>query len=143
MDVTKGLSVAQWTFKPAPDRWSVVQVMEHIAASEDFIRDGLLKAKVMVSPPGEPGRDVKKIDAAVEAMIPDRSHKAQAPDPLVPNNRVGSPDARSNTFSRAARLRNNISEQLLDCAIASWTGRLARWTATSLSSSSPHTASDM
>ncbi len=92
LDATKGLSEAQWNFKPAPDRWSVAQVMEHIAASEDFIRDGLLKEKVMVSPPGEPGRDVKKIDAAVEAMIPDRSHKAQAPDPLVPNNRFGSPE---------------------------------------------------
>ena len=39
LDATKGLSEAQWKFKPAPDRWSVAQVMEHIAASEDFIRD--------------------------------------------------------------------------------------------------------
>jgi len=92
LDATKGLSEAQWNFKPAPDRWSVAQVMEHIAVSEDFIRNGLLKEKVMVSPAGEPGRDVKKIDAAVEAMIPDRSHKAQAPEPLVPNNRFGSPE---------------------------------------------------
>jgi hypothetical protein len=92
LDATKGLSEAQWDFKPAPDRWSVAQVMEHIAASEDFIRDGLLTEKVMASPHGEPGRDAKKIDAAVEAMIPDRSHKAQAPEPLVPNNRFGSPE---------------------------------------------------
>ena len=91
LDATKGLSEAQWNFKPAPDRWSVAQVMEHIAASEDFIRTNLLEEKVMISPGGEPGRDVKKIDAAVEAMIPDRSHKAQAPEPLVPSNRFGSP----------------------------------------------------
>ena len=43
LEATKGLSQAQWDFKPAPDRWSVAQVMEHIAASEDFIRDNLLK----------------------------------------------------------------------------------------------------
>ena len=92
LEATKGLSEAQWNFKPAPDRWSVAQVMEHIAASEDFIRDGLLKEKVMVSPPGKPDRDVKKIDAAVLMMIPDRTHKAQAPGPLVPNNRFGSPE---------------------------------------------------
>src|SRR5258708_22334271 len=92
LEATKGLSEAQWNFKPAPDRWSVAQVMEHIAAAEDFVRDGLIKEKVMVSPPGEPGRDVMKIDAAVEAMIPDRTHKAQAPEPLVPNNRFGSPE---------------------------------------------------
>jgi hypothetical protein len=92
LDATKGLSEAQWNFKPGPDRWSVAQVMEHIAASEDFIRVGLLQEKVMISPAGEPGRDVKKIDGAVEMMIPDRSHKAQAPEPLVPTNRFGSPE---------------------------------------------------
>jgi hypothetical protein len=98
LEATKGLSVAQWNFKPAPDRWSVAQVMEHIAASEEFIRVGLLQEKVMISPPGESSRDVKKIDAAVEAMIPDRSHKAQAPEPLVPNNRFGSPEGSLKQF---------------------------------------------
>jgi hypothetical protein len=92
LDATKGLSEAQWNFKPAPDRWSVAQVMEHIAAAEDFIRVNLVQDKVMTLPAGEPGREVKKIDAAVEAMVPDRSHKAQAPEPLVPNNRFGSPE---------------------------------------------------
>lgn len=92
LEATKGLSEAQWNFKPAPDRWSVAQVMEHIAASEDFIRDGLIKDKVMVSPPGQSDRDIKKIDEAVLTMIPDRTHKAQAPDPLQPRNRFGSPD---------------------------------------------------
>jgi len=67
--------------------------MEHIAASEDFIRDNLLKEKVMVLPSGEPGRDVKKIDEAVVAMIPDRTNKAQSPEPLKPHNRFGSPEA--------------------------------------------------
>jgi DinB family protein len=92
LEATKALSEAQWNFKPAPDRWSVAQVMEHIAAAEDFIRDNLLKEKVMVSPSVPPGRDVKKTDEAVVAMVPDRTHKAQAPEPLVPSNRFGSPD---------------------------------------------------
>jgi hypothetical protein len=104
LDATKGLSEAQWNFKPAPDRWSVAQVMEHIAAAEDFIRVNLVRDKVMTLPAGEQGRDVKKIDAAVEEMVPDRSHKAQAPDPLVPNNRFGSPEGSLKHFleSRAA-----------------------------------------
>jgi hypothetical protein len=33
LDATKGLSEAQWNFKSAPDRWSVAQVMEHLAAA--------------------------------------------------------------------------------------------------------------
>jgi uncharacterized damage-inducible protein DinB len=91
LEATKGLSEAQWNFKAGPDRWSVAQVMEHIAAAEDFIR-GIAKEKVMTAPAGEPGRDVKKTDEAVVAMVPDRTTKAQAPEPLVPTNRFGSPE---------------------------------------------------
>jgi DinB superfamily len=91
IDATKGLSDAQWNFKAGPDRWSIAQCMEHIAAAEDFIR-GIVVEKVMVAP-AVPGRDLKKTDDAVVAMIPDRSQKAQAPEPLVPTNRFGSPDA--------------------------------------------------
>jgi hypothetical protein len=92
LEATKGLSEAQWNFKPAPDRWSVAQVMEHIATAEDFIR-GMLKEKIMMAPAGEPGRDVKKSDEGVLAMVPDRTTKLQAPEPLVPTNRFGSPEA--------------------------------------------------
>src|SRR5438309_7363052 len=91
LESTKSLSEAQWNFKPAPDRWSVAQVMEHIAAAEDFIL-GMVKEKVMMAPAGEPGRDVKKTDEGVLAMIPDRTNKVQAPEPLVPTNRFGSPE---------------------------------------------------
>ena len=34
---TRDLSPAQLNFKPTPERWSVAEVTEHIAASEDFI----------------------------------------------------------------------------------------------------------
>ncbi len=46
----------------------------------------------MLAPAGEAGRDVSKTDEAVMAMVPDRTHKAQAPEPLVPTNRFGSPE---------------------------------------------------
>lgn len=91
LEATKGLSDAQWNFKPAPDRWSVAQVMEHIAAAEDYLLVAT-KEKLMTGPAGEPGRDAKKMDEAVLMMVPDRSHKAQAPEPLVPTNRFGSPE---------------------------------------------------
>jgi hypothetical protein len=66
--------------------------MEHIATAEDFIR-GMLKEKIMMAPAGEPGRDVKKTDEGVLAMVPDRTTKVQAPEPLVPTNRFGTPEA--------------------------------------------------
>jgi hypothetical protein len=89
LEATKGLSEAQWNFKPGPDRWSVAEVTEHIAAAEDLLR-GMVQEKIMKAP-ADDTRDLKKTDDAVLAMIPDRTHKAQAPEPLKPTNRYGSP----------------------------------------------------
>jgi DinB superfamily len=83
---TKGLSEAQMKFKPAPDRWSVAETLEHIALAEDFLFQTVAD-KGMKEPPGLAGRDTAKVDGMVLAMVPDRSHKAQAPPPLVPTGR--------------------------------------------------------
>jgi hypothetical protein len=87
---TKGLSDAQWNFKPATNRWSVAEVTEHIAAAEDFLMD-IVQKQVMTAPPRAAGEDVQAIDNFVLKAVPDRSVKAQAPEPLAPNNRFGSP----------------------------------------------------
>jgi hypothetical protein len=92
VDATKGLSDAQWNFKPAPDRWSIAEVMEHLAAAEDMLR-GMDQEQVMKTPaipPRDPA-ELQKIDAGVIAQVPDRSHKIAAPEPLKPTNRFGSP----------------------------------------------------
>lgn len=96
LEATKGLSPAQWNFKPAPDRWSIAECMEHIASAEDYIR-GMVVEKVMVAP-AVPGRDVVKIDEAIIANVPDRTNKVQAPEPLKPTNRFGSPQAAIDHF---------------------------------------------
>ena len=88
---TKGLSEAQWNFKAAPDKWSIAECMEHIAAAEDFIR-GNITENVMKAP-AAPDRDIAKIDAGILTGVPDRTTKFQAPEPIKPTNRFGSPDA--------------------------------------------------
>jgi len=82
-----GLSEKQWKFKPAPDRWSVAEVAEHIAVSESTIF-GMVQGKIMTSP-AEPEKraETKGKDETVLTMVPDRSHKAQAPEFLKPTNR--------------------------------------------------------
>ena len=99
LDATKGLSEAQWNFKPAPDRWSMAQVMEHLAAAEDMLR-GMTQEQVMKSPAVavRDEMEIKKADEGVLAIMPDRSHKAQAPEPLQPTNRFGSPAAAQKHF---------------------------------------------
>ena len=85
---TEGLSVAQLNFKPGPTRWSVAEVSEHIAAAEDFLM-GMVQGQVMQSPPRAEPADLKEIDDFVLTVIPDRSAKRQAPEPLVPTQRFG------------------------------------------------------
>ena len=88
---TRGLSEAQWNYKPSPFKWSIAQVLEHIAASEDFLR-GITEDRVLKAPPA-PERDIKQLDDKVLATIPDRAIKATAPPPVRPTNRFGSPEA--------------------------------------------------
>jgi hypothetical protein len=82
-----GLSEAQWRFKPAPDRWSVAEVAEHIAISESMIF-GMVQSRIMTSPATPDKRaEVAGKDEIVLTKVPDRSHKAQAPEFLKPTNR--------------------------------------------------------
>jgi DinB superfamily len=99
---TMNLTPAQWTYKAAPDKWSVAEVVEHIALAEDFLFQ-MVTDNVMKAPAGPPDRDVAKLDAMVLAMIPDRSHKAQAPPPLVPSGRWSPNEALDHFLQSRAR----------------------------------------
>jgi DinB family protein len=82
-----GLSQKQWTFKAAPDRWSVAEVAEHITVSESTLL-GLVQQRVMQSPAVPEKREqVKGKDQMILQRMPDRSHKAQAPEILRPTGR--------------------------------------------------------
>ncbi len=113
LEATKGLSEAQWNFKPAPDRWSVAEVMEHIAAAEDMLF-GLITEQVMKAPPRTDVEDVKAIDEMVLTRVPDRTNKAQAPEPLKPTNRYGSPDAAVKHFVESRSRTINFLQKAED-----------------------------
>src|SRR5580700_10212759 len=61
----KGLSDAQMKFKPAPDRWSVAETLEHIALAEDDAHN--LFEQAMKSPAGPPDPAFAKVDAMIVA----------------------------------------------------------------------------
>jgi DinB superfamily len=82
-----GLSDKQWKFKPAPDRWSIAEVSEHIAVSESMILGYVQKQIVTSTATPEKRADVKVTDQQILTLVPDRSHKAQAPEFLKPTNR--------------------------------------------------------
>ncbi len=78
-----GVSDAQWKFKAAPDRWSIAETAEHIANAEDFI---WARVQEIMKAPANPERraETQGKDQVILDKIPDRSHKAQAPEPLKP-----------------------------------------------------------
>jgi hypothetical protein len=82
-----GLSEKQWKFKPAPDRWSIAEVSEHIAVSESTLL-GLIQSKFMAGPAAPEKRsEVKVTDDMILQKVPDRSRKVQAPEMLKPTGR--------------------------------------------------------
>ena len=90
---TKGLTPEQWNFKAGPDRWSVAECLEHITLSEDWIFN-TVNDKVMKTP-AQPEKynatAAQAKDDQITKMIPDRSQKAQAPEPLKPSGKWASP----------------------------------------------------
>jgi hypothetical protein len=84
------LTDAQWNFKAAPGRWSVGEVVEHLALAESFLFD--LQQKTVAGPAAtaEQRAAAKGKDETIMKAIPDRTKKAQAPEPLQPGTRLGS-----------------------------------------------------
>ena len=86
VEAVKGLSDAQWKFKPAPDRWSVAEVVEHLALIEDIVTQNVL-GTIEKAAAGSADRDPKQLDAILLAKVADRSTKFQAPPAATPTGR--------------------------------------------------------
>ena len=87
LDATNGLSEAQWSFKPAPDRWSIAECSEHIAVTEALVLK--LVTEQALKGPAEPEKRtmVQGKDTALMTMAADRSAKFKAPEAVQPTRR--------------------------------------------------------
>jgi hypothetical protein len=88
-DSIQGLSEAQWKFKAAPERWSILECAEHIALSEDMlfgiVSQAVAKGEIALD------KNFKENDQKILDRLADRSQKAQAPEPLRPTGRFSTP----------------------------------------------------
>jgi hypothetical protein len=78
------LTDAQWNFKPAPDRWSVGEVVEHLALTEPLLFEAHTKALATPPASAELRAKTEGKDDTIRKMVPDRSQKFTAPEPLRP-----------------------------------------------------------
>ena len=89
---TKGLSAAQWNFKPSPERWSVAECANHIALAEGFVF-GRITEQVLKSPATPEKREATKgKDELIVKMMQDRSHKTTAPEQIDPTKKPMKPE---------------------------------------------------
>jgi hypothetical protein len=87
LDLMEGLSEEQLKFKPAPEKWSVLEVAEHISLAEGALFsavDGALAAKE--NPEWE--TKTKGKTEFLERVMVNRDRKATAPESIVPSGKL-------------------------------------------------------
>ncbi len=92
-----GLSDAQITCKPAADRWSVADCVEHVVLVETSIFQRILAG---MDEPVNPDRraEIKVSDVDVIKAVRTRTVQIPAPNPFVPTGRFGSIAAAMTAF---------------------------------------------
>ncbi len=99
LESVSGLSAAQWQFKPAPDRWSVAEVLEHIILIETAILHNV--RATIEAPLAPPEWDPSQIDDFIVNEVPRRTRYADrqgpskftAPPQLCPTGRWSTTEA--------------------------------------------------
>ena len=121
LDSMAGLSPEQWKFKPAPDRWSVAEIAEHVVLSEDAMSQW---ARQVLASPAVASRTVDRAaDVKVLTRMADRSTKAQAPSEIRPTGRWATPAALAQEF----RLRRDRTIEYLQTTQDPLRAHVTKW----------------
>jgi hypothetical protein len=103
---TANLSDAQWKFKPAPDRWSIAEILEHMAMTQDLIL-GPMWAELAQAPPPPPEQDYRQVDALLLNQAP-RLTRFPAPEMLHPSGQWSPADSLDRLLTGYRRLREML-----------------------------------
>ena len=118
-ELVKGLSADQWTFREAPDRWSIAEVIEHVIAVEERITRRIAK---ILEGPGEPEKRAGAAgkDALVQSRGTDRSSKFNAPEPVRPTGKYESAElmaefrkTRERTMAFVGQLQSDLRNHFI------------------------------
>jgi hypothetical protein len=110
-----GVSEEQARMRPDPDRWSVLDCVEHVAFVEDRFYGWLEKAHKLDAP-----RVDKTNEARLTDLVPNRSTRVKAPEAVVPAGRFASLEEAVESFNarrnRSVRFAEDHSEELYSLA---------------------------
>ncbi len=107
------LSDAQWVYKPAPDKWSVGETLEHITLAEGLLFDMIEKSLAAPANPAWAEKTKDKI-AVIERVMLDRSMKVQAPEAIVPANKLTRAEVMAKFKARRDATRTFVAETKAD-----------------------------
>jgi hypothetical protein len=95
-DEVRGLSAAQLQFRPAPDAWSILEVVDHLVVSEDVYWQDLQKA--LKAPPASSPRPGTDADVLWYGI--DRTQRQKALPAEMPKGQLRDPGAGLEAFSK-------------------------------------------
>ena len=112
-----GLTGDQWSRRPGPERWSIAECAEHVAAAE-LPLERFFASGARVEPSEEERREIRGKDDFVRSFLRDRSQRGQAPERIRPKGRFVTREETIRVFEerRAANLAyvRETSEPLRD-----------------------------
>jgi hypothetical protein len=89
-----GLNEDQFNFKPAADRWSIKECIQHIVLSEAGLWQ-LAETAIKTTANPEKRSEIKMTDDAIVKNVTDRSSKFKTVEPFYPEKAVSIPTALS------------------------------------------------
>ena len=76
----KLLTPEQWRYQPAPERWSIAQIVDHVIGVQQRVR-GMVQQRLQDAPPPPAGHDREVIDDIAINFLPNRLAKFPSPMP--------------------------------------------------------------
>ena len=98
-----GLTEAQWKWKPAPDRWSVGEVAEHVVLAEAGQFANVKKCITATADPDWEAKSKGKTERLVAVLAP-RLGRAQAAEAIVPKGAMTQAEARDRFLKLRAEM---------------------------------------
>jgi hypothetical protein len=96
-----GLTDEQWSYQESPERWSIAGVTEHIVKTEGMLL-GFLSDSVLAGEPSmEMATGTDSVDAAIRAMMADRTNPIPTAPALEPAGVYASPAEAKMAFEEA------------------------------------------
>lgn len=110
LSVAARVPVERWTERPAPDRWSLAELFEHLARVEQSCARVIAKRVTEARAAGHPAEtESTSLRHALDGVgLTDRSTKRQAPERVAPTGTLTGPAARTALSNSRRELRDAV-----------------------------------